>query len=159
MVLMALRHSRLFHFCTDSPWCVCPFVTIFHSVSSDVTSGFPSFPFYFYFLTFASMCMSSFTSLFLLRFLYCFLFMALANSLFDSSILFLCIYTLYPPIDFLSTLLLYLLCLACVAYLSLYPDDRGSRFLWKLCTYLPDYMASHPRKKLSSFLEFLTSSV
>ena len=61
------------------------------------------------------------------------------------------------PIDFLSTLLLYLLCLACIAYSSLYPDDRGSSFLWKLCTYLPDYMASLPRKKFSSLLEFLTS--
>jgi len=88
----------LLHLSIDSPWWVCPFVTIFHAVSSDVTSGFPSFPFYFYFLTFDSMCMSSFTSPFLLCFLYCFLFMALANSPFDSSILFLCIYTLYPPL-------------------------------------------------------------
>lgn len=98
MVLMALCHSHLLHFSTDSPWWVCPFVTIFHSVFFDVTSGFPSFPLYFYFLTFASMCMSSFTSPFLLRFLYCFLLMALANSSFDSSILFPCIYTLYPPL-------------------------------------------------------------
>lgn len=93
-----MSFSCLLHISTDSPWWVCSFVTVFHFVSCDVTSGFPSFPFYFYFLTFASMFMSSVTSPFLLCFLYCFLFMALANSLFDSSILFLCIYTLHPPL-------------------------------------------------------------
>jgi hypothetical protein len=99
LVFMALcAFTCLLHLSTLSLWWICPFVTIFHSVSSNVTSGFPSFPFYFYFLTFASMCMSSFASPFLLCFLYCFLFMALANSPFDSSILFLCIYTLHPPL-------------------------------------------------------------
>ena len=57
-----MSFTCLLHSTTDSPCWVCPFVTILHSLSSNVTSAFPSFSCYFYFLTFASMCMYSFTS-------------------------------------------------------------------------------------------------
>jgi hypothetical protein len=38
-----------------------------------------------------------------------------------------------------------------VACLHNYPDDGGSKFLWNVSLYLPDYTVQHPRRQPSSW--------
>jgi hypothetical protein len=38
------------------------------------------------------------------------------------------------------------------AQLTHRPDDEGSKLLWNIYQYLPDYMVHHPRRQPSSYL-------